>query len=139
MPRLVPRTPMPLPLPPPGDGGERYPHSPSLPHSLVQHAGLSRSARLQKRSEDSLCRVLGSKKKEVCFFPKVHVRYFLHDFLPPPTPGCHPPITPRSILMTPRPSTGPSSTLSSRASSSSSASSTTASTAAAPSSLLRRS
>ena len=124
---------------PPGDGGEKFLHSPSLPHSLAPHAGLRRSARLQKRSEDSLCRVSGSKKKEVRFFPKVHVRYFLHDFLPPPTPGCHLPTIPRSILRIPHPSTGHTSTSSSRAPSSSSVSSTTSSTAAAPSSSLRKS
>ena len=47
----------------PGGGGEKYSHSPSLPPSLVSQAGLRCSARLQKRSEDSVCRVSDSNKK----------------------------------------------------------------------------
>ncbi len=55
--------------------------------------------------------------------PKVHVHYFLDNFLSPPTPGFHQPVTSISILKV-HPSNGPLSTSSSRTPSSSSGSST---------------
>ncbi len=127
---------------PSDDGGEKYSsYPPSLPHSLAPHAGLHRSARLQKRSEDSVCLASQAARKRRCVsFPKsmYAISFTISSPRPPPS-GCRPPMTPRSILTTPRPSIGPSSTSSSRAPSSSSASSTTSSTAAAPNSSPKRS
>ena len=54
----------------PGGGGEKNFHLPTLPPSSVSHLGLRRSARLQKRSEESARHSLIKKKKGGAFFPQ---------------------------------------------------------------------